>query len=97
MLEAEGIVFEEKDGVCKIRQEFFVTGACNSDVTISSGGGSRGESKKRKLAQVSTGEHEHSTKRNGADDNQSSDHLLQESLKQEILSLLEKRLPGKTC
>jgi hypothetical protein len=79
MLEAEGIAFQEKDGVCKIREEFFVTGACNPGDAMNSS--SSGKRKKRKLTPQSS----------------ASEDTQKEKLKQEILDLLEKRSPGKTC
>lgn len=99
LLEAEGIIFEEAhNGSCKIRKEFFVelvstpgTVTATKTKPKPKGAISSEGAKKRKIE-----EPQQST----ATARKTSKYFVtvsEDKLKKEILNLLQKRQPGKTC
>lgn len=99
MLKEEGIVFEEEGKISKIREDFFVESAWAASASLSNSAAkpksqayAKG-SKKRKMEEM--------TAKDAATAKTKSKYFAtsvsEETLKQEILSLLQKRDEGKTC
>ncbi|KAL9188606.1 hypothetical protein ACHAXT_006984 [Thalassiosira profunda] len=91
LLEGEGIEFEEDGkGSSKIQKQFFVDAPSSSDGTKAKTGAARG-AKKRITSQ---------NDKPSATKSKKSKYFSaasEDMLKREILNLLEKRQPGKTC
>jgi len=99
MLQEEGVVFEEEGKISKIRKDFFVESAWSASASPSNstakpkGKADIKGSKKRKPEEM--------TLKHAATANTKSKYFAtsvsEETLKHEILSLLQKRDEGKTC
>ena len=95
MLEEEGIIFEIEGKYNKIRKDFFVESTSVSNLATKPKGAATGKGSKRQkmdeppLNQSATKK----TKSKYFD----TDTVSEDTLKQEILNLLQKRQVGKTC
>jgi hypothetical protein len=85
LLEEEGIIFEE--GSNKIRIDFFVESADNSAPNMCTEGSKRRKSKESTPKPAST----------MSKSKYFTNEAIEEKIKQEIITVLQMRQPGKTC
>lgn len=101
LLEAEGIVFERDGARNKIRKDHFVEEAVPNQSTVPTKSDAAAASKRSNRSKREDAPRPQSTEKKkmkrskyfDADDNTVSE----KTLRREILSLLQKRKPGKTC
>ena len=89
MLEDEGVVFEDDNGVDKIREEYFI-GEVDGAAGAMSGSGS-----KRKRTDGNNDSRKIKSKKEAS--LTTPLQVSEAELKREILSILQKRAVGKTC
>lgn len=95
LLEQEGIVFEDKGNSSKIRYDFFVEPATTTEsATKTKSSTSLKGSKKQKMEEPQS--KPAATKKHKSKYFDTSS-VSEETLKEEILNLLQKRQTGKTC
>jgi hypothetical protein len=99
MLEEEGIVFQSEGGVDRIRQDFFVVGLSDVVVTIGTDSSSSHNKKKQKRTRSDLkADNQPLTKPEISSQKSNPTEIpTEEKLKDDIIALLQKRSPGKTC
>jgi len=95
LLEEEGIIFEIEGKYNKIRKDFFVESASVSNSVTKPKGAASGKGKGSKRQEMDEPPlNQPATKKTKS---KYFDTVSEETLKQEILNLLQKRQVGKTC
>ena len=104
MLEEEGIQFEGgdgKDGKRKIREEFFIGSTTAAKKDSKCDNSNRSDGSKRQKTQHQVDVDKKSPETLGSTDSNKpttkNDAMSEKTLQQEILTILQKRAPGKTC